>query len=601
MDTNEEKVQDVNATTENVVNEEVTEVPAETSVEEVPAVNETVEEVPVAAEVPAETPVAETVAATPVAPEMPNLVPAPKKKKGKGLVWTIILIILIAALGVGIWFFMDKDSKKDDDKKEEKQTEIKKPKKNKKASNDITLNISLSDYDLFFLKEENAEKNLAYSPLSIKYALLMLNEGTAGDSHDQISGIVGDYAPNKYTNSSNMSFANALFINKLYKDNLADSYVNTLKSKYSAEVILDDFKSTSTINNWVKDKTLGLIEELLSDIDSDFQFVLVNALGIDMEWKNTFHIKEGKDDWFVYYPHIKYQPQLVENISMGYPLMTFNDIKDKSFNSVKFTASIVNYDIIKDLGEESIRQTVGDEYTKWLENGACGDPKDEPDKDTYLTKYLEEIGQAAGSLDYSTDFKVYYDDNIKAFAKELKEYNGVTLEYVAIMPKNGTLKDYVTNIKSSDISTIISNLKEIKSENFEDGKITYIHGSLPIFDYDYELDLTNDLKKLGITDIFDSEKANLSKIATKQSLYISDTKHKANISLSNDGIKAAAATAIGGKGAAGCRFEYLYEVPVVDVDMTFDKPFMYLIINKDTNEVWFVGQVYEPQEWKINY
>jgi serine protease inhibitor len=35
--------------------------------------------------------------------------------------------------------------------------------------------------------------------------------------------------------------------------------------------------------------------------------------------------------------------------------------------------------------------------------------------------------------------------------------------------------------------------------------------------------------------------------------------------------------------------------------MTFDKPFMYLIINKDTNEVWFVGQVYEPQEWKKNY
>ena len=71
--------------------------------------------------------------------------------------------------------------------------------------------------------------------------------------------------------------------------------------------------------------------------------------------------------------------------------------------------------------------------------------------------------------------------------------------------------------------------------------------------------------------------------------------HQATIELSNDGIKASAATAFGGYGAAhGPYFEHLFKVPVKEIDMTFDKPFMYIIRDKDSGEVWFTGTVYEP-------
>ena len=30
------------------------------------------------------------------------------------------------------------------------------------------------------------------------------------------------------------------------------------------------------------------------------------------------------------------------------------------------------------------------------------------------------------------------------------------------------------------------------------------------------------------------------------------------------------------------------------IDLTFDRPFMYLIRDKETGEVWFAGTVYEP-------
>ena len=33
---------------------------------------------------------------------------------------------------------------------------------------------------------------------------------------------------------------------------------------------------------------------------------------------------------------------------------------------------------------------------------------------------------------------------------------------------------------------------------------------------------------------------------------------------------------------------------VIDVDLTFDKPYMYLIRDVETGEIWFAGTVYEP-------
>ena len=53
----------------------------------------------------------------------------------------------------------------------------------------------------------------------------------------------------------------------------------------------------------------------------------------------------------------------------------------------------------------------------------------------------------------------------------------------------------------------------------------------------------------------------------------------------------------GGAGG-GDPFDYLYQVPVEEIDLTFDKPYMFLIRDKENGEVWFVGTVYEPLLWE---
>ena len=517
---------------------------------------------------------------------------SPKKpQKNSSAIIAIIFVILIAAGGF-VWLevFNGKDlfTKNNENNGKEITPE-------KYASEYRISGNSLENFDLYFLKLENEKVNKIYSPLSIKYALEMLNEGADGDTKDQISSVVGDYNGKKYVNSENMSLANALFIRDSFKDSINDDYINVLKDKYEAEVSYDTFESADNLNSWVKSKTLNLIDGLFDSIPQETNFILVNALAIDMEWKNLIQPGSGRGGWRQDYQHEKFSAYVSSLVGSGYHTLTFND--DYSAKSVEIGAAINNYNIIEDIGEDKIRETVGAEYQKFLDDDVCKDAATRPDVNTYLDSYIEEIGTGYGVYSSSTDFLLYVDSDVKAFAKDLKEYNGTTLQYVGIMPINTSLDEYINNASATSINSIISNLKSIDPKNFKDGVITKITGYIPLFKFDYKLNLQADLEKLGIVDVFSPSKSNLTKLSNSPGVYIGNAIHKANIEFSNEGIKAAAVTAMGGWGAAGCDFDYDYEVPVEEIDVTFDKPYMFIIRDKDSGEVWFTGTVYEPIEW----
>ena len=217
-----------------------------------------------------------------------------------------------------------------------------------------------------------------------------------------------------------------------------------------------------------------------------------------------------------------------------------------------------------------------------------------PDIKKAVDNYITEVNNNYNHVSSSTDFKFYDDENVKVFAKELKEYDGVTLEYIGIMPKKETLKSYINNLDTTKVNNVITNLKDISLNSFDDGYVTIINGCIPMFNFDYNLDLQSDLSKLGVTDVFDATKADLSNLTTESNIFV-EVSHKATIDFSNEGIKAAAVTVAGGLGDVTFDI-YQYEVPVKKIDLTFNNPFLYLIRNKNTGEVWFTGTVYEPSK-----
>ena len=523
-------------------------------------------------------------------------------KKNRKIIIIVGVIIGLLVIGIVVFLMFKKNNFTTIDSSNDTNidTTIDTSVKNSNSEYKISDN-ALSSFDLYFMQKENNKKNKVYSPLSIKYALSMLKDGADGDSKTQIENIIGDYNPKKYMNSSNISLANAMFIRNDYKKNIKDEYVNLLKERYNAEIIYDAFETPSKINKWISDKTLGLIPYMLDDTNGNLLF-LVNALGIDMDWKyviqpvpeGTIYDKEHYSEptpFSVSYPHENYYTGANWLDSNYYNYIKFNN--QTLVNGLEIASSINNYDIVSELGEENIRKTVGDAYDKWKAEGNC-DPIDYEDTNTFLNRYIKEIDEGYKDVGSSTDYSFYVDDDIKVFQKDLKSYNGLSLEYIGFMPKSTSLDKFVENIDTNKLNNYISKLKTIELNNFTKGKITRITGLMPIFKFEYELNLQKDLESLGVTNVFVPNHANLVNLSSDNSLYISEAKHKTNIEFSNEGIKAAAVSMVGGWGDTGCYFEYKYDVPVEEIDITFDKPYMFIIRDKDSKEVWFAGTVYEP-------
>lgn len=503
-------------------------------------------------------------------------------KSQNGLIIGIVIcLVAVVTISLSLILLMG-NNEKNEDKKEVSQSLYK-----------INSN-GIENFDLYFLQLEN-NKNMIYSPLSIKYALAMLKEATNGESKDQITNIIGDYNSKKYVNSKNMSFANALFVKESYKDKIKQEFTTNLMDKYGAEVIYDTFETPDKVNSWVKEKTLNLIDNILEESNSEQIFILLNALGIDMEWQNKFILNsnEGFTN-YASYSHESFGWFGADSVVSG----KFQD-NEKDVAVMDVIASFNNYDIVKELGEENIRKTVGEEYRKYLKENYKNKTSAEIEKmvEEYLDNYIKDINSNYKREDKTTDFSFYVDDNVKVFAKDLKTYDGVTLQYVSLMPIKEDLSSYVKKMTAKDLNDTIGKLKDLKKENFKDGVVTKVFGKIPKFKFDYELDLVSDLKELGIKDIFDDKKADFSSMTSLDDVYINTALHKANIEFTQDGIKASAVTMMGGLGSAA-DFDYTYDVPTEEIDITFDKPYMFVIMDKNSKEVWFAGNVYNPLPWE---
>ena len=163
------------------------------------------------------------------------------------------------------------------------------------------------------------------------------------------------------------------------------------------------------------------------------------------------------------------------------------------------------------------------------------------------------------------------------------------LEFVGILP-NSNVNSYVNNLTREKLNSLLNSEKE-SSNKF------YIHVSLPRFIYDYSVnDFKDVLQKMGINDAFNPTNANFynmieRKENTPDNVYVSDAIHKTHIELNEVGVKAAAITFFGMAGTGMPPKDY------EEVSVKFDKPFIYMIRERNTGEILFFGAVYEPNEW----
>jgi serine protease inhibitor len=114
--------------------------------------------------------------------------------------------------------------------------------------------------------------------------------------------------------------------------------------------------------------------------------------------------------------------------------------------------------------------------------------------------------------------------------------------------------------------------------------------TLPRFKIQYETELNDMLKSLGMAVAFDSLRANFSAIAdTIQTgrLYISEVKHKAFAEINEEGTEAAATTSVGISVTS-------VQLPQENFVMKVDRPFFFAIRDNATGVLLFMGSVTDP-------
>lgn len=199
------------------------------------------------------------------------------------------------------------------------------------------------DFVISFLKQENEEENMVYSPLSIKYVLKMLESGADGNTKAQIKALIKNNELVNYKNIANIfNMANGLYINNKMRDLTSQYYINLLRKKYGAEVNFDDFSNPDNINKWIEKKTLGILKNVLSgeDINEVTSMVLINALAVNLKWKDKF------DPDYTY--HLPFYTETGEEITVLTMSKTSDVSRDSYYEDADMLAVAMDLENVSD-------------------------------------------------------------------------------------------------------------------------------------------------------------------------------------------------------------------------------------------------------------
>ena len=187
------------------------------------------------------------------------------------------------------------------------------------------------------IKSQTREQSEIVSPISITYALGMLNNGAAGDTQKQINKVLGfgetgadginDFCKKMLTEAPNLDkltkvmIANTIYMNMGYE--LKKDFISKAKTFYDAEPETRNFadgKTREVINKWGNDHTEGMIPEVLNEDDFDPTSVsyLLNAIYFKGAWANKFDKENTKDETFKGYSTNKQVPMMHQEHEFNY-------------------------------------------------------------------------------------------------------------------------------------------------------------------------------------------------------------------------------------------------------------------------------------------
>lgn len=368
-----------------------------------------------------------------------------------------------------------------------------------------TNNETITDFAIRLLQESLKEGvSTSVSPLSVLTALAMTANGADGETRMQMETVFGMSIEelNRYL----YSYMKALSQGEDYQLKLANSIWFTADERFSVKQdflqqnadyygagiyqTVFDKEALQDMNGWVKEKTDGLIPEIVDEIPKDAVMYLINALAFDAKWQEVYEETQVRDGIFT----------------------------------------------LEGDGKQNVSYMYGEE------NG-----------------YLED--------ELATGFLKYYKDGKYAF--------------VAMLPKeNVTVAEYVASLSGTHVKQLLEGKVDIAVDT-----------AIPKFEAEFQVELSDVLKNMGMNDAFDENRADFSGIGRYDGyeIYINQVLHKTYLSIGEQGTKAGAVTSVEMSGKTSL-------APEPNKKVYLERPFVYLLIDCETNIPFFMGTMMNVNE-----
>lgn len=175
-------------------------------------------------------------------------------------------------------------------------------------------------------------------------------------------------------------------------------------------------------------------------------------------------------------------------------------------------------------------------------------------------------------MQLTSDASVYACDNFKAL--ELC-YGRKNFSMIVILP-NGSISDFYDKLT-------LESWNDMSNFFVTSNPISELQISMPKFKFSYEKKLNDELIAMGMQDAFDASLANLAGISDND-LYVDFVKQNTFVEVNESGTEAAAVTTVGvGETSVG-----------EDKVFVVNKPFVFVIRERTTNTIIFIGKVINP-------
>lgn len=184
-------------------------------------------------------------------------------------------------------------------------------------------------------------------------------------------------------------------------------------------------------------------------------------------------------------------------------------------------------------------------------------------------------GEVTHTFMHQTDVygTYYWSENFGAISRRMEEGGQMWF----ILPDEGVSTDTVLT------DDALYNLLD-PAYAWTDQKTLRVNQYIPKFDISSDADLISGLQALGVTDVFDMSEADFTPL-TDRNTVVSQVKHAVRVAIDEEGVTAAAFTAMMAYGAA--------RPPEEEMDFILDRPFIFAITGTD-DVILFMGVVNQP-------